>query len=113
MLRRLTAATNAPAIGPRNSAVYPATFGLHGREFSAGTVSMDSGVDKQNHPNVKIYASDLHQIDQKSCALLCDSGMNLALDLGKIPRTPRNFQVMKVLQVQPKLGVRIEIPRKA
>src|SRR5258708_39446374 len=40
MLRKLAAATNAPAMGPRINATWPATFGRQGGLLPARTVSM-------------------------------------------------------------------------
>ena len=39
------------------------------------------------------------------------AGMHLAFYLGDLARTPCNFQIKEILEVQPELGVRVEVSR--
>src|SRR5213082_2931836 len=39
--------------------------------------------------------------------------LHLPLDLRSLSRPPRHFQIVKILQVQPELRVRLEVPRQA
>jgi len=39
--------------------------------------------------------------------------VHLALYLGDLARTPYNFQIKEILEIQPELGVRVEVSRQA
>ena len=58
---------------------------------------------------VELQATAIRAVLVNSSGHACRRRVHLALYLGDLARTPCNFQIKEILEVQPKLGIRVEV----